>query len=208
MKSEEAMNRFLDDVKTHEMKIIKDDGVYRSILFKRPDSGTYWFEITTWNRYLCISGDMGCYVFSRIEDMFDFFRMDDNDFNKDRTKELNINAGYWGEKLQSIGRNAGYKEFSEEVFERNVKECFDQYYEDEEDQAKKDECWEEIERWVLGQGESEEQSMKNAMDFDFKDFTLTDFWEYDCKTYTIHYLWALYAIVWGIQKYEASKVKA
>ena len=74
--------RFLDDVKNHQISIIKDDGLHRFIRFKRPDSTSYWFDLITWPEFLCISGDCGTYVFSRTEDMFKFFRMNDNDFNK------------------------------------------------------------------------------------------------------------------------------
>jgi hypothetical protein len=34
---------------------------------------------------------------------------------------------------------------------------------------------------------------------------LTDLWEYDFKSYTFHYIWCLYAIVWGIRTYDLSK---
>ena len=97
MKDHECTEQmFLDDVKNHQISIIKDDGLHRFIRFKRPDSTSYWFDLITWPGFLCISGDCGTYVFSRTEDMFDFFKMRDGDFNKKKDRLLNINPRYWG----------------------------------------------------------------------------------------------------------------
>lgn len=143
--------RFLDDVKNHQINIVKDDGAHRFVRFKRADNSSYWFDLITWPGFLCISGDCGTYVFSRTEDMFKFFRMNDNDFNKKKDRLLNINPGYWGEKLEAIGRQ-GYMEFDGEVFE------------------------------------------------------FVDFFDYGrAERFTWHYIWCLYAIVWGIMKYDEAK---
>jgi len=80
--------RFLKDIKKHELKIIRDDGVYRHIRLKNPDSYAYNFDLITWPGYLCVTGDMGDWIFSRIEDMFNFFIMSDTDFNKKNYKSL------------------------------------------------------------------------------------------------------------------------
>jgi hypothetical protein len=32
------------------------------------------FDVVTWPGHLSISGDMGCFVFTRVDDMFTFFR--------------------------------------------------------------------------------------------------------------------------------------
>ena len=66
--------RFLGDVDWHVMTVLRDDGVHRHIRLKRPDSGSYWFDLITWPGTLCIDGDCGTYVFRRLEDMFQFFR--------------------------------------------------------------------------------------------------------------------------------------
>jgi hypothetical protein len=66
--------RFLSDVRDHKLMIIKDDPPYRHIRLSRPGSSTYLFELVTYPGYLCYSGDMGCYVWSRVADMFTFFR--------------------------------------------------------------------------------------------------------------------------------------
>jgi hypothetical protein len=108
--------QFLSNVKNHTMKIIKDDDLHRHISFSNNGSNIYRFDLITWPGSLCIDGDCGTYVFRRITDMFEFFRVDDHDFNKNRDGGLSINTGYWGEKLTAIGTNAGYKEFDEDAF--------------------------------------------------------------------------------------------
>src|SRR5690348_13144744 len=92
---------FLKDVSTHEMIVIRDDGANRHIRFKRPGTSCMYFDLITWPGYLCYTGDMGTYVFSRLEDMFEFFRTD-RDYNKRKGRELSINPKYWGEKLQAV----------------------------------------------------------------------------------------------------------
>ena len=125
--------RFLDDVKGHKLTILRDNGVDRHIRFKRPNGSCYWFDIITYPGRLIIDGDCGTYVFARIEDMFEFFRMRDNDYNKN-PNGLSINPSYWGEKLRSVS-NRGYgkgaiKNFSSDKFDRKVKEYFDTHFED------------------------------------------------------------------------------
>lgn len=77
--------RFLNDVANHEMIIIRDDGVNRHVRFKRPNSSCMYFDLITWPGHLCYTGDMGSYVFRRLEDMFEFFRTDRNDTASDYT---------------------------------------------------------------------------------------------------------------------------
>ena len=91
--------RFLSDVANHTMEVITDDGVNRMLRLTNNGSAVYHFTIVTWPGYLAISGDCGDYLFSRIEDMFGFFRMRDNDFNKRSDRKLSINPIYWEEKM-------------------------------------------------------------------------------------------------------------
>ncbi len=92
MKQEPAEEQFLKDVAGHKMRIHRDDGLYRHLEFRGPQGWHHWFEVVTWPNGLIIRGDMGNWAFSRIEDMFSFFR------------GQRINPGYWQEKLLA-GRN-------------------------------------------------------------------------------------------------------
>lgn len=79
---------FQSDTKLHEMTCIKSDGLHRHYHFSNPKYSNYWFDIVTVPGYLFMTGDMGTWAFSRINDMIQFF-------NHDR-----IDYGYWAEKLQ------------------------------------------------------------------------------------------------------------
>jgi hypothetical protein len=55
------------------MAVNLDSGLYRHLSFRHPKRGFNWFEIITWPWGLTFNGDHGCWSFSRIEDMFEFF---------------------------------------------------------------------------------------------------------------------------------------
>lgn len=67
---------FLRDVAQHEMTILHDAGEFRHIQFKKPGSSSFSFTITTFPGYLVMTGDIGSWVFTRLRDMFEFFRSD------------------------------------------------------------------------------------------------------------------------------------
>lgn len=198
----------LKDLGRHEMTVIRDDGVHRHIRFKRPDSGTYWFDLITWPGTLCIDGDCGTYVFRRLEDMFQFFRTD-REYALRTGCQLAINPGYWGEKLQSISRfGKGYKEFSEDRFRQAVKDEFDAWVDSEEpSEETKAALWDELEDRVLSYaGEGAHEAIRAAMDFEPDDgevlFEMRDFYEHRLEDYTFHFIWCCYAIAWGVKKYD------
>lgn len=132
---------FLKYTVDHSMEILRDNGCARHLKFSNSGSSVYGFDLITWPGYLCIAGDCGTYIFARNQDMFEFFRMSDDDFNHflEKNKGLSINPKNWSEILKSIS-TVGYKE--------------------------------------IDAGGTE--------------------------NFKFHYIWCLYAIVWGIQKYDES----
>ena len=199
-----SKERFLETIKDHQIKIIKDTGVYRHIVMS---DGTFnrRYEIVTFPQYLCYVGDMGSYVFSRDKDMFTFFRRD----------QLEINSGYWHEKLQSVDRNSGSLEYSDELFEQALRHSFEIFVESEsgddwlegdpypEDKQK---IWDAIRDEVLTAGDDGEvRAYDAATNFKTGGFEFTDFWETNLKEYTQKYIWCLYAIVHAIQQYDKTK---
>lgn len=198
--------RFLEDVKGHAMTVLRDDGVFRHLRFKRPDSGSYWFDLITWGGTLCIDGDCGTYVFRRLEDMFQFFRTDREHGQKDG-RTLFINPGYWGEKLQSVARQGGYEEFSDERFVAAIKDRFQDWCEDHEpDEATKGDLWGSIQDEVL-LCENGHESQQAAHDFHHEPtgFEFSDFFESRLTDYTFHFIWCCYAIAWGVKTYDEAK---
>lgn len=185
MDRKEVERRFLDDTLEHQMGIALNDGVFRHITFKRPGSSAYHFNITTWPGYLCISGDMGCFVFSRLRDMFEFFGED-----KD------INPQYWAEKLQAQNRS-GHKEFSEEKYQKILREQFELW--DFKNDTQKQEAWENIENELFDENDID-AAYRYVCQVTRQEFV--NLWDHNFDDYTFHYLWCCYAIRWGIEKFR------
>lgn len=207
---QKILEDFKRDTANHSAEILLNNGLYRHIRFSRNGSSVYHFNLTTWPGYLCISGDMGCYVFSRITDMFGFFPMDDNDFNKRSDGELSINPCYWSEKLQSGsggGRGLICKEWCSELFEKEVNHRFEEFMQeqtdlDDEDKAESIEDLRQQIDSVLAASSNEYEAVAAIHNFDNDLFEFVDFWECDFTVYTHHYIWCCYAIVWGIQEFK------
>lgn len=195
---------FLEKTKDFIMKIEYDFGFNRHIRFRHPSSSFYWFDIITWDGSLVINGEYGTWVFSRLPDMFCFFRIDPGDFNYNR-EGMSINPDYWAEKLKACDRgSSSATEFSHKLFEQNIKKEFDEYEFETEDLAV--DCWKEIEEEVLCYSDNQHEAMTAANNFSHKSgFNLENFWEVDSHDFRIEYIWCLYAIVWGIQQYDEFK---
>ena len=88
---------FLAEVKNHKLTVIRDDGLYRHLRVGVPGTIMESWHIITWPGYLAMVGDMGDWVFRRMDDMFQFFRSDPGN-------GLQVNPYYWSEKLQAQER--------------------------------------------------------------------------------------------------------
>lgn len=203
--------RFEKDTDKHQMTIIRDNGIDRHIKFRRSDESMYWFEILTWPGTLCIRGDCGTYVFSRLTDMFEFFRPDD----RGDPSKLYINTGYWCEKLQAVDCN-GYgkgaaQRFSSERFEQRVKERFDDHLDGSEiSYDDRGNLWNEIQSEILDYVCDGDASGAYTRLHDFHNEKhprlFEDAYEWNCDEYEFGFLWNLYAIAWAIRKYDAEKM--
>jgi hypothetical protein len=189
----------------HEMIVVSDAGMSRQITFKKPNSFNNHFHITTWPGYLAITGDAGSYIFSRLPDMFEFFRGNE------------INPSYWGEKLQAVDRHGGYREFSEDRFHEAIKDDFEQWQysdgDEEEEAAAKLAAWAALQESDLSEDscpESAEDAISRAMAYEcpVSGGTFGDFWEHDLQDHTFRFLWCCHAIQWAINKYDAAKALA
>lgn len=197
MSREPTQEIFLRDMQEHKMTVLHESGIYRHIRFRQPNNGNMWFDLTTWPGMLTISGDMGCWTFSRVDDMFTFFR----------GRELKINPSYWAEKLQHGthgGSDAG-KVWDAESFKASLIDHLDNYCLAEEDHA--------VVLQELKDGFSSEDSkyylIPSALDFSC-DLPSGGKFEFescempDGMVYAYHFIWCLYAIVWGIQQWDAT----
>lgn len=188
---------FLKDVTEHQMTILRDEGLCRHIRFKNPS--TMSFDLITWPGYLCYTGDMGTYVFRRLEDMFQFFRSS-HPCQSNEDMQLSINPSYWAEKLEAVDRVDGPREYSPDKF----REYFVWWMNDNEAST---ELQEEIEDSILAYAEDgPEEARKAAMEFEYEgEYLFPNFWEISIETYTFRYLWCCYAMVWGISQYDKIK---
>lgn len=209
---------FLADVKDHQITVLRDDGLYRHIRFRRPGTICMGFDLITWPGVLCYTGDMGTYVFSRLADMFEFFRTD-----RERAKpgELRINTGYWSEKLIAVdgGRRCGAAmEFSEKLFTQVINQYVADWLDgrdvsEEDAEALRDAVQDEIIVRIESQDESYSYRLGHEFSHDVngEKFYFQDLWNYSFKEYTHSFLWCCYALNWGIQQYdelaEAAQVK-
>lgn len=185
-------------IRPHELTVKHDDGLYRHLLCKSPDSSIYWFEILTWPGSLALRGDIGeGFIFSRVPDMFEFFR------------GKHINPTYWSEKLAG-GRNR-VKVYSEDVFRRNVWDHVRSH------------TWgrpvpglaKAVQAHFFGPDAAYnldyESEAREALDsFEYhgpnqKPFRFEETWEWDLRDWDWPFLWACHAIVWGIARYDEAR---
>lgn len=204
---------FLADVKNHQMKVYRDDGVYRHILFRAPDMNHQWFELVTWPGALMIRGDMGDFAFSRVSDMFTFFNG-------------NVNPQYWGEKVIAAPRGET-KAFSESSFREQVTQYVEEWIEDNIDEWIESreghtdldgrpldgnrfvtDVLQEVEDQIFLPFEdcpSNEKAQELLDWFDEYGLRFYDTWEWDFHEHTVQFLWCLHAIKWGIEQYRESR---
>lgn len=180
---------FLKDVATHEMKILRDDGVHRHIQFRKPGTYCMGFDLITWPGYLCYTGDMGTYVFTRLEDMFQFFRRRDESYAIDKR--------YWAEKCVAADRD-GIKEYSADKFRAVVADRLEQAEASEE-------LRKAVAEEVLPFCEFEHEARDAANSFESDAHLFQDFWESDLTVFTGRFTWCCYALGWAIKVYDQSK---
>lgn len=214
--------RFLNDVADHQMTVVRDDGIYRHVRFKHPDTICMHFDLITWPGYLCYTGDMGTYVFTRLRDMFEFFR------RSEKEELFRIDMRYWAEKVEAGDRCDGVKKFSLEKFEREIRDWIAQREAEsrpDEDDAKDfalhasafTELRAAVEDEVLGCDDNEVRAYDAANDFEHRGeawqayfgekarFAFSDFWEVDVTEWSHRFLWCCFALAWAIKQYDESK---
>lgn len=94
---------FLDNVAGHVLTVTHDVELYRRIVLGVPGSSFYRYEVVTWPGHVAIAGDMGSYVFERIDDMFEFFR--------GRTAGEYLDLSYLAGKCEAADKHAGLSEW-------------------------------------------------------------------------------------------------
>lgn len=204
----QALRSFPKDVANHTMEVLMDSPPYRHISFSNKGSSVYRFDLVTWPGHLSISGDMGSFTFSRLEDMFEFFRTDRRGIKED-TEEFDvarsINLGYWKEKLVAVDPG-GCEKYSP----RMLRDAVMSYFEDEDDLKERygEEALESIKSEALdivdqaSRPEEVQDALSKIYHFDCEDFEFTDFFEYNLKEPSYHFVWCCAAIAHGVRQYD------
>lgn len=194
--------QFLKDTAEHQMTILQDEGTSRHIRFRKPGTICMGFDMITWPGYLCYTGDMGTYVFSRSPDMLEFFRTSGH-CRPENGETLPINFGYWAEKLQAVDKQSGLTEYSPEKFRETILEIL-------EEKGASGELRQAVKDDVLCAADDGHQAAYEAAScFRFEGrHVFPDFWEHSLSVYTVRFLWCCYALAWGIQKYDQAKKEA
>ncbi len=145
---------------------------------------------------LAIRGDCGTYMFSRVDDMFEFFRGG------------RINPGYWAEKTPGGVRSC--RSYSREVFQQHAAESL---ADAEQDWPGITAAWKEkVEGdWPEYDVEYEHPAHEALRDFHYpltashneRRFEFSDSWEWDLTDFNWEYLWCCHAIQWGIGQHDA-----
>lgn len=194
--------RFLQDVARHEIHVVRAEGLNRHIQFSRPNSGTYRFEIITWMGSLLIHGDCGTYVFSRIDDMFNFFRARQTHKDEDY-----INPRYWAEKVDAQDKHGKVYEFCQDTFQQVVVEHFRDLWRDSGKFKGRAESFRDLREDVLRM-DNEHDAYTALANFYSNGITFDEYWGLKFSRYTGRYIWNCYAIVWAIEQFDAWQVKA
>lgn len=193
----DVAERFAFDVLNHQMTVLHDDGVYRHLRFRQPETSTHWFDLVTWPGCLAINGDMKTYLFARETDMFEFFRGE------------HVNPSYWSEKLRASSNVRGYDEYK--ARDRLASEVAEHEAEWPGLGAAVDH--EILDTWS-GCNVADEHDFRLAVrDFEYRPdpddrervFQFADTWEWDLAEWSYHLLWCLHAIRWGIDQYDKAR---
>lgn len=227
-----TQDRFLGDVAMHAMHIDRNDGVNRHIRFRKPGCSAYWFDLVTVPGILMINGDMGTYVFSRVHDMFEFFATDQKyaRVGELRINPCYWSEKLLAVDSTSRGRGDIY-EFDYEGFKTRVLDHYQEFYEDQiecEREARLDCEGSEIPQHILDEWAAEaevradvltqiEEELLNGELFSIDEahrllynfscdadpeFGFGDSCEWNLKCYCFHFIWCLYAIQYGIQRFN------
>ena len=184
-----SRDRFAEATAGHQMRVLHDAGLYRHLRFRNPDRGEYWYDLITAPGTLTITGDMGDFLFRRVEDMFDFFGRN----------STTINGHYWAQKVV-----AGItEEFDADLYKQNLtQEFFDVI--DNLSHANRDDLWSDIE-WLLLSAGSTESAYQAMSDWSDSRMPLEDSFETPVTSLSTTFLWCCWAIVAGISRYTDAK---
>lgn len=213
------IQQFHKQTSEHQLEVISEaihisGGIYRHLRVKKPGTRIYGFDIMTWPGYLAITGDLGSAMFTRSPDMLAFFRPGRGDAPADGG--LYINPSYWAEKCSA--NDGPIKEFNEELLRAVLRERFDEYIEEQDQdvpnwETAKASLWNLLENDIIGCSASTYEAVENMRTFrprstytvSFSDFEFSDPGEYatSMEDYTARFIYRLLAIALAVKLFDA-----
>lgn len=194
----DVRERFLVETAEHELTVIHEDGVYRHLRIQKPRTWSYGYDLVTWPGFLAVTGDTGDFLFARTRDMFEWFRSDRG----------GINPSYWAQKLQAPRGTDGVRQYAPDLLRKSVAEWLDYACEDLE-AAEAEALRAALSEQVLDH-EFEDLSVvySSLTGFQHDGFTIDEPWEWEPYEFRHDFLWCCWAIVAGIEKYDALSATA
>lgn len=207
MEQSEVLKGFLENVEHHEINVKAACDGFKHVSFKQKESREYWFELATWPGQLTFTGDIGTYVFRYRGDMFACF---------EQTSEEEISPGYWIEKCVAAPVSGGLREFSRAAWLEEVDFAIGEiieYVEERGDEGGLEEValdsLREEARTLFAEAKSHDDFIMIGRNFKWVDWHGNARVPFDWPDgtenngYSRRYLWALFAIAWGIDKYRS-----
>ena len=186
---------FSHHVSNHVMGILKDDEVYRHLLFKDSKSDLHTFEIISWPNHLTINSTLGTYTVQEF-DVNDVLEM----LSK-KTKPF-----YWGACRHTRFKDNFCLSLSHKKCEEICKSYLDAWFEDVDEMNRQQypdlylNIWSEL--GPIRNAETREKFVSEASKFNYEGFSFPkDIMEEDIMNYTHEFLWHCNAIYFGAKFY-------
>ncbi|WP_327357860.1 hypothetical protein [Streptomyces sp. NBC_01304] len=111
-----AYAAFLRETAEHQLMMLHDDDLYRHLRIQKPGTRMWSWDITTWPGHLTTSGDIADgYMFTRLEDMIDFFDISKRNRDHYSGGAPSIDVRYWAQKFCG-GRSREVNRYDADVF--------------------------------------------------------------------------------------------
>ncbi|MFI9629298.1 hypothetical protein [Streptomyces sp. NPDC052042] len=121
-----AYATFVEQTTHHQLVVLHEDGLYRHLRVQAPGTRMWSWDITTWPGHLATSGDVADgYMFTRLEDMIDFFSFAGKNHGYYSDGAPSIDVRYWAEKLCG-DRSTEVKKYDPDLFLPLVREHFEE----------------------------------------------------------------------------------
>jgi len=205
---ENVLQEFKNSVANHKLTINLDQGLYRDITVKNPESSACAYHVIARPRYLMICGDMGTFVFNvSTNDAFEYFR--------DKLDNIRL-SHYYRRKLQAEDVTVKSTQFDFDGVISELEEyldCFEEYCSDlpEDTNFNFEAAKEAVENFKLHTDRDEQSYISTIHNWDVDEaggMTLDDFWDGEIGvTATYHYRWCIYAIIHAVNLYDLSLVE-